>query len=200
MEQSTPGLRSDLLKDVKVIILSYMNLFIRPYRPADLDRIKHLTVESFSGVTLEQNIEDALGILNGHDWKWRKARHIDEDVAANPEGIFVAEQGGEVIGYITTRVDREAGRGRIPNLAVAAEARGMGLGRKLIEHALDYFRQLGLSYAVIETMAQNAIGYHLYTSCGFQEVARQVHFAMRLSPSSESDALRATESSGNTPR
>src|SRR4051812_16174515 len=141
----------------------------RPYRPDDLEPIKKLTIESFGGVTIEENVEISLGILNGHDWRWRKARHIDEDVAANPTGIFVAEQDGRFVGYITTRIDREAGRGRIPNLAVAAEFRGRGLGRELIDHALDYFRAEKLVYAVIETMAQNAIGQHLYPACGFVE-------------------------------
>jgi ribosomal protein S18 acetylase RimI-like enzyme len=153
---------------------------IRLYRPDDLDAVKRLTVESFGGVTLEQNVEDALGELHGHDWRWRKARHIDEDVAANPAGVFVAEAAGRGVGDVTTRVDREAGRGRIPNLAVAADVRGGGLGRRLIEHALNYFRGEGLSYAMIETMAQNAVGNHLYPACGFREVARQVHFARRL--------------------
>ena len=153
---------------------------LRTGRPADLDAVKRLTVEAFEGVTLEQNIEAALGVLQGHDWRWRKARHLDEDVALNPAGLFVAEAEGRVVGYITTRVDRESGKGRIPNLAVAAEFRGHGLGRQLIDHAMDYFRREGLAYAVIETMAQNEIGQHLYTTSGFVEVARQVHFAMKL--------------------
>jgi len=139
-----------------------------------------MTVESFAGVTLEQNIEQALGVLNGHDWRWRKARHIDEDVAANPSGIFVAEADGLVVGYITTLVDRAAGKGRISNLAIAAGFRNQGLGRKLIEFALDYFGKQGLEYAMIETMAQNAVGNHLYLQCGFVEVARQIHFARKL--------------------
>lgn len=153
---------------------------LRPGQREDLDTLKRLTVEAFEGVTLEQNIEEALGVLQAHDWRWRKARHLDEDVAAHLAGVFVAEAQGRVVGYITTRVDREAGKGRIPNLAVAAEFRGHGLGRRLIEHALEYFRSQGLGYAVIETMAQNQVGQHLYTSCGFVEVARQVHFAMKL--------------------
>jgi ribosomal protein S18 acetylase RimI-like enzyme len=152
----------------------------RLYRPDDLEGIKRLTVESFGGVTIEENVEAALGALNGHDWRWRKARHIDEDVASNPTGIFVAESQGRMVGYITTRVDREAGKGRIPNLAVVEEFRGRGLGRQLIEHALEYFRAQGLAYAVIETMAQNPVGQHLYPACGFVEVARQVHFARKL--------------------
>ena len=153
---------------------------IRLYRPENLPAIKQLTVESFAGVTLEENVEQALGILNGHDWRWRKARHIDEDVASNPSGIFVAEAGGRVVGYVTTVVDREAGKGRIPNLAVAADFRNQGLGRKLIEFALEYFRKQGLEYAMIETMAQNEVGEHVYRECGFAEVARQIHFARKL--------------------
>ena len=156
------------------------NFSIRPYRPEDLASLKRLTVASFQGVTLEQNVEDQLGILHGHDWRWRKARHIDEDVTENAAGVFVAEAEGEIVGFVTARVDREAGRGRIPNLAVSADFRGHGLGRRLIEHVLDYFRREGLEYAMIETMAQNQAGQHLYPACGFIEVARQIHFACRL--------------------
>jgi ribosomal protein S18 acetylase RimI-like enzyme len=157
-----------------------MDVTLRHYRPSDLDTLKRLTVESFSGVTLEQNVERALGILNGRNWEWRKGRHVEEDVEVHPTGIFVAEFAGAIVGYISTRIDREAGKGRIPNLAVAAAQRGQGIGRQLIERALEYFRDEGLAYAVIETMAQNEIGQILYPSCGFQEVARQVHFARRL--------------------
>jgi len=157
---------------------------LREFRPDDLPALKQLTVESFAGVTLEQNVEAKLGLLAGHDWRWRKARHIDEDVEANPNGIFVAEAEDAVavclVGYITTRIDPAAGKGRIPNLAVAENWRGRGLGAALIERALDYFRALGLEYAVIETMAQNEIGNGLYRAAGFVEVARQIHFARRL--------------------
>jgi ribosomal protein S18 acetylase RimI-like enzyme len=156
------------------------DITIRCYRPDDLPAIKQLTVESFAGVTLEQNVESALGILHCHDWRWRKARHIDEDVAANPAGVFVAEAQGHIVGYITTLMDRESGKGRVPNLAVTADFRGQGLGRRLIEHALDHFRREGLAYALIETMAQNDAGQHLYPACGFVEVARQIHFARKL--------------------
>src|SRR5260370_39971723 len=113
---------------------------IRLYGPSDLELLRSLTQEAFQGVSIDHNMEAIFGTIAGRDWRWRKARHIDEDVASNPEGVFVAEEDGQVIGYITTRVDREAGIGQIPNLAVAAGARNQGLGRRLIEHALDYFR------------------------------------------------------------
>ena len=156
------------------------NISLRLFQTADRAAIKTLTLECFEGVTIEQNLEVALGTFKGRDWRWRKARHIDEDVAANPTGIFVAETEGRIIGYITTRVDSEAGKGRIPNLAVSEEFRGRGLGRQLIEKALEYFRAQGLEYAVIETMSQNPIGQHAYPALGFVEIARQVHYARRL--------------------
>jgi len=155
---------------------------IRKFKPEDLDDIKAITVEGFSGVSLDHALEEKLGgDLAGHDWCWRKTRHIDDDLRANSEGLFVAEaDNGSVVGYITSTIDREAGKGRIPNLAVASKARGQGLGRALIEHALDYFRSEKLEYAVIETMESNPIGQTLYPNTGFREIARQVHYAQRL--------------------
>ena len=153
---------------------------IRLYQPSDLDELKRMTVEGFEGIAIDQNVERALGVLGKHDWRWRKARHVDEDIAANPEGVFVAEEGDKALGYISTRLDREAGKGRIPNLAVDKAAQGRGIGRQLIGHALDYFRREGMAFAMIETMANNPIGQHLYPSCGFVEAGRQIHYAMKL--------------------
>lgn len=153
---------------------------IRLYAPADLETLRRITTEGFDGTAIDQSVERELGIVGGRDWRWRKARQIDEDCAANPSGVFVAETDGKILGYITTLIDREAGKGRIPNLAVDASARGSGIGRKLIEHALDYFRREGLAFAMIETMTNNAAGQHLYPSCGFIEVARQIHYAVKL--------------------
>ena len=142
--------------------------------------LRQITVDSFSGVALEQMLEERFGQWNERSWKARKADHIDDDCASNPDGVFLAVRGDQILGYITTRVDRHNSRGRIPNMAVTEEARGLGLGRRLINHALGYFRDQGLHVAVIETMASNAVGQHLYPSCGFEEVARQVHYAMKL--------------------
>lgn len=155
-------------------------MHIRLYQPSDLEELRRMTIEGFDGTAIDQNVENRFGILGGHDWRWRKARHVNDDVEANPEGVFVAEENGRVMGYITTRIDRELSKGRIPNLAVDEHARGRGLGRRLIEHALEYFRREGMAYVMIETMANNAVGQHLYPSCGFVEAGRQIHYALKL--------------------
>jgi hypothetical protein len=81
-----------------------MPVTIRNFRPDDIDAIKRLTVESFVGVSLEQNVEEAFGVLHGHDWRWRKARSrkspvgrghrrsrvglIDQPISANRVSAF----------------------------------------------------------------------------------------------------------------
>ena len=158
-----------------------MEFNIRSYRRRDLDSLRAITMEGLEGVSIDHATERVLdGELGGHDWRWRKARHVDADVAEDGEGVFVAESNGIVAGYISTQIDREAGKGRIPNLAVAGWARRNGIGRALIEHALAHFRSENLEFAVIETLASNPLGQSLYPSCGFQEVARQIHYAQRL--------------------
>ena len=45
----------------------------------------------------------------------------------------------------------------------------MGIGRRLIDHALDSFRAEGMTHAKIETLVTNDVGHGLYTSMGFEE-------------------------------
>src|SRR4051812_47481146 len=103
---------------------------IRAYQPGDLETMQRITVAGFDGTAIEQHIERVCGLIDGHDWRWRKACEIEEDCRASPGGVFVAEEGGKVCGYITTRVDRNTGKGRIPNLAVEVSAQGHGVGRR----------------------------------------------------------------------
>jgi ribosomal protein S18 acetylase RimI-like enzyme len=164
-----------------------MNIVIRPYRESDRPALRDLTVAAFDGVSIDHNIDRALGPVAARDWRWRKARHVDEDIDAPGAEIAVAEEieHAEVVGYISLRYERESRVGWIPNLAVVAGLRGQGLGRRLIEHALARFRAEGMTVARIETLEQNPVGRHLYPSVGFIEVARQIHFALSLTERSE---------------
>ena len=153
---------------------------IRPFRPADLPRIREITVNSFEAVSIDRNIEREFGPVAGRDWRERKARDVTVDCEVQPEGVFVAEEDGEIAGYITTRLDRFTGIGRIPNLAVDERFRARGTGSALIRHAVDWMRAQGMAMAKIETLVQNERGQALYPRFGFREVARQIHYVMPL--------------------
>jgi ribosomal protein S18 acetylase RimI-like enzyme len=159
---------------------------IRLYRTDDLPILKQLMVGVFDGVSIDQAIEREFGTVGEGDWKWHKARQLDVDVSRKEATIFVAEVDGQIVAFITTWQDQAAGIGHIPNLSVAKEFQGRGMGRKLIQHALDYFRQSRLTHAKIETVVQNDVGNHLYTSIGFREIARQIHFVADLSEAESS--------------
>ena len=154
---------------------------IRLYKPDDIDALKRITAICFDGVSIDRNIEERFGQIGKRDWQFRKLRHIDDDVTdERAEGVFVWEEAGAVVGYITTRIDHESKIGGIPNIAVLPDTQGQGIGRKLLEHGLQYMRSQGMEIAKIETLAQNPIGSHLYPSLGFEEIARQVHYCMKL--------------------
>ena len=154
---------------------------IRTYDPADLARIKEITAICFEGVSIDRNIEEAFGVLGGRDWRWRKLRHLDADTTeTNATGVFVYQEGDRLVGYITCRLDGDSKIGWIPNMAVVPEFQGQGIGKQLMEHAFAYFRNAGMEVAKIETLDQNPVGQVFYPSMGFEEVARQIHYAKKL--------------------
>lgn len=153
---------------------------IRKYCASDLDALKEITATCFDSVSIDHNIEKMFGEIDGKSWQWRKVRHIDADVAANADGIFVAEEDGEVVGYVTARVDYGSKIGWVPNISVHPRHQKRGVGRKLLQRALDYFRAEGMQIARIETLEQNEVGQRFYPQMGFREVARQIHYAMPL--------------------
>jgi len=155
---------------------------IRHYEPRDLARLQSITAQTFGPVSIDRNMEERLGPFGDGDWSTRKLAAIADDCRLQPDGVFVAVDpaSGDVIGYVTTRVNATSRIGWIPNLAVDPAHQGKGLGRALLEHALAFFRQQGMQVAKIETLDQNPIGQTLYPSLGFGEVARQIHYALRL--------------------
>jgi ribosomal protein S18 acetylase RimI-like enzyme len=158
-----------------------MTVRIRPYQEEDRERLKEITVAAFPGVSIDRLIGEKFGLLNGTDWAERKQKSIDADCDAHPAGILVAEtKEGQVVGYITTRVNDHSRLGWIPNLAVEPACQGSGIGKQLIQAALDYLRGAGMTHAKIETLATNERGQGLYPSFGFVEIVRQIHYVRKL--------------------
>jgi ribosomal protein S18 acetylase RimI-like enzyme len=153
---------------------------IRPYQPSDLEILERLTVEGFVGVGVDYLIDQRWPGESPLSWGARKWRGTERDITSHPEWCFVAEQNGTVVGFITTTMSEATRQGHVNDMAVDAAWRGKGIGRKLILHALDVFRQHHLTIARIETLSGNAIGAHLYPSVGFELVTTQNHYAMRL--------------------
>src|SRR6185436_10291705 len=117
---------------------------IRLFQSVELSRLQEITAETFGPVSIDKNMERLLGPFGSGDWKTRKIAAIAEDCRIQPDGVFVAEDvDGAVVGYVTTRLNITSGIGWIPNLAVDPAHQGKGLGRALLEKAIEYFRENG---------------------------------------------------------
>jgi ribosomal protein S18 acetylase RimI-like enzyme len=83
----------------------------------------------------------------------------------NPHSCFVAEAGNELAGVILSGHDGR--RGYIYHLAVRPEYRHQGLGRSLVEHALDALRKEHINRVALVVYEDNVPGNKFWESLGF---------------------------------
>ncbi|MBI4500773.1 MAG: ribosomal protein S18-alanine N-acetyltransferase [Gemmatimonadetes bacterium] len=84
---------------------------------------------------------------------------------------LVAIMDGEIAGYVFARV--LADEGEILNLAVRAERRGQGVGRRLLDCSVDQLRKDGARTVYLEVRASNDTGQAFYRRMGFEEIGRR---------------------------
>ena len=76
-----------------------------------------------------------------------------------------------VLGYVVAWF--VADEGEIANLAVSPSARGMGVGRALLDAALEAAARRGVGAVYLEVRDSNERARRLYESRGFEEVGRR---------------------------
>jgi GNAT superfamily N-acetyltransferase len=95
------------------------------------------------------------------------AKPLADFVLGGSGRLWIAESGERVLGSIAL-VDAEAGSGQLRWFLLVPEARGTGLGRRLLEEALAYARQRGLSHLFLWSFADLADALRLYERAGFK--------------------------------
>ena len=81
--------------------------------------------------------------------------------------LWLAERGGEIVGC-TAIVLREGNRGQLRWVLVDPAARGIGLGKELVNRALDYCHEKGCCDVFLETTDGLPESQTLYESLGFE--------------------------------
>lgn len=152
---------------------------IRQYKSRDRRDVLRLARTSFDDVCLDENIENDFGQV-GEDWRTLKKNAVDYDLKNNPSSTFVAIVDGQIIGFICTRLYQPRRLGHVANLAVEQSHQGQGVGRAMLDHALEYFETHGMNFARIETLEQNEKARTFYPSLGFKEVGRQIFYFKEL--------------------
>lgn len=95
------------------------------------------------------------------------------EALAHPAVFFAGARrdGGELVGYVVAWF--AADEGEIANLAVAPEGWGVGIGRALLDAALDEARRRHVTAMYLEVRDSNDRARRLYRSRGFEEVGRR---------------------------
>jgi ribosomal protein S18 acetylase RimI-like enzyme len=99
--------------------------------------------------------------------------------ARSAAASLVAEAAGAIIGTIHVETGR-FGAGDV-GMLVDADWRGRGVGRALLEAAIERSRAQGLHKLCLEVFAANAAALALYRRCGFAEEGRRVKQYRRAS-------------------
>ncbi len=122
--------------------------------------------------------ETAFRLLN-EEWisRYFVLEPKDRDTLENPQQtilakgghILVACAGGSVAGCVAL-IPMQAGVYELSKMAVSPQLRGQGIGRGLLQYAIEQARRIGAASLFLGSNAKLANAVHLYESVGFRHV------------------------------
>lgn len=136
---------------------------IRKFTPDDLQAVMNI-----NRVTLPENYTDYF-FMDLHE--------------RFPEAFIVAEQEGEIVGYIMTRIEVGVSslglgglirKGHVVSIAVMPQSRRKGVAQALINAAIEGMRFYKAKQCYLEVRVTNEAGTKLYKKLGF-EITRTVN-------------------------
>ncbi len=128
---------------------------IRPATILDLPTILKIEILSFSS-------------------PWTES-HFRYELNENPYAfLLVAEAEGHVIGYIDFWITFQ--QAQINNLAVIPTLRHQGIGKVILNDAINRIKQASCESITLEVRVSNLIAQKLYTKHGFKALIKKPHY------------------------
>jgi ribosomal protein S18 acetylase RimI-like enzyme len=168
-----------------LIIATRDSTTLRQAREEDLPRIMEITCicyepvyDSFISIIGEELYEEVIRKPAGLTWKQRKEKKIRGLFEKHSEWVWVLDDGNEVIGYVTFGLTPDKNLGDIDNNGVHPNHAGKGWATFMYRHVLQYFRDEGIRFAVVETELDDAHipARRAYEAVGFDRPQKIVNY------------------------
>ncbi len=157
---------------------------IRPYQLEDLPIIMDIGNRAWREIyrMFRETYGDELFELLVPDERTAKGEQIRAHCERHPEWVFVCEEGGRIIGFVTFTLDDERRIGEIGNNAVDPDCGLKGIGQQMYAAVLEYFRSQGMLYAKVVTGLDDAHARarRAYERAGFHIRHEDVTYYMKL--------------------
>ena len=120
----------------------------------------------------EEDLEAVLSIESASFSRpWTRAHFLEEISSTLGHPTVALLPDGTVAGYLCLK--QVLDEAEILDVAVSPVSRGMGIGRFLVQHALESARERGAQLVWLEVRVGNREAISLYESVGFRETARR---------------------------
>ena len=150
---------------------------IRSAIESDLDRVGKIARQAWQAIhnSYRRIIGEGMHRDLYTNWEADKEAQVHYHWQDCPDWFRTVEsvETGQVVGFITFRIDSVKSMGTIGNNAVAPEAQGEGIGTMMYNYVLDLFQKRGLKYASVTTGLDegHAPARSAYEKAGF-DIAR----------------------------
>ncbi|UFN45352.1 GNAT family N-acetyltransferase [Nocardioides okcheonensis] len=160
-----------------------MDLHLRLASRADAEEVARVYVASWNegfGHLMVPRVLDAEQV-----GRWSR------DLDAGPTRWWLAQSGESVVGFAGTGASRDPidpALGELDTIAVAPSAWRRGVGRRLMDRALDDLRESGYQEGILWTLAHYERGRTFYEATGWRasgevrDAGRQIGFRRSLIP------------------
>lgn len=142
---------------------------IRPAQPEDVAALRTIAGVSHNDTRFYQDGRFPTSLCDELYRVW-----IDKSCHGYADWVWVAEHEGQPAGYITCHL--AGGEARIGLTGVAAQSRGLGLGHALVQRALEWFSERGVTRVTVATQGVNARALCLYQANGFATSSIQLWY------------------------